>query len=76
MSEQTKVVYDPTKPYTWTPETEFVLRGGEFGLIFNLLVKEERELMQKLEAINLMKMKLKEAVEAGQAVEPPIAQPA
>lgn len=62
-------VYDPTKPYTWQPEAEFTLQGAEFGLLFNTIVKKEMELLRDLELINIMKSKLKLAVEAGVAVE-------
>lgn len=61
--------YDPTKSYIWQPEDEFNFTGGEFGFLFNSLLKEESEILRKLEMINLMKLKLKEAVERGVAIE-------
>lgn len=66
---ENQVIYDPAKSYTWTPEDTFVFKGGEFGFLFNSLIKEEAELLRKLELINVMKSKLKEAVEAGVAKE-------
>lgn len=61
--------YDPSKPYTWKPEDVFPLQGGEFGLLFNTLVRKEGELLRDLEMINILKNKLKESVEAGIATE-------
>lgn len=29
--------FDPNKKYVWNPETEFVLKGGEFGAVLNTL---------------------------------------
>ncbi len=70
MSESTtQPVYDPSKSYTWTADSEFILRGGEYGFIFNSIMKEEEELRRKLSIIELLKNKLKEAVEAGVAKE-------
>ncbi len=37
MENQERPVYDPNKKYTWTQEDQFVLSGGEFGLILNTL---------------------------------------
>lgn len=69
LQEPAKIVYDPGKPYTWKPEDTFTLQGGEFGLVFNTLVKKEGELLRDLEIINILKNKLKESVEAGIATE-------
>lgn len=35
--ENAKIVYDPNKKYTWSPEDTFELSGKEFGLILNTL---------------------------------------
>lgn len=32
-----KIVYNPSKKYTWKPEDEFVLKGEGFGLILNAI---------------------------------------
>lgn len=66
---ETKPIYDPSKAYSWTPEDTFTLQGGEFGLLFNTLVRKEGELLRDLEIINILKLKLKESVEAGEASE-------
>lgn len=33
----TKPTFDPNKQYTWTEDTSFTIKGGEFGLILNTL---------------------------------------
>ena len=66
---ESKPKYDPTKPYTWAEDAEFSFKGAEFGFLFNLLVREEEKLSKELTAINLMKDKLKGAVESGVAIE-------
>lgn len=35
--EVQNVEFDPTKKYSWSPESEFTLTGNEFGLIINAL---------------------------------------
>ena len=32
-----KPTFDPNKQYTWTEDTSFTIKGGEFGLILNTL---------------------------------------
>lgn len=64
-----KPKFDPTKNYKWDIDTEFKLDGQEFGFVYNLLLKEKRELLRKLDAINMLEMKLREAVEEGRATE-------
>jgi len=32
-----KPTFDPNKQYTWTEDTAFTIKGGEFGLILNTL---------------------------------------
>jgi hypothetical protein len=40
--------YDPSKNYTWSPETKFVLEGRDFGLVLNVL----RGILSTQEATN------------------------
>lgn len=68
-TETTKRAFDPTKNYKWDLDTKFELDGQEFGFIYNLLLKEKRELLRKLDAINMLEMRLREAVEDGRATE-------
>jgi hypothetical protein len=63
--------YNPKKLYRWSPEDVFPVKGTEFGILFNTLLKEKAELISKLELINMMETKLKEAVESGLAKEIP-----
>ncbi len=42
--------YDPNKKYTWDVNTEFVLNGGQFGLILNTL----RSVVSSDEAIKIL----------------------
>lgn len=42
--------YDPSKDYTWTPDTKFVLDGREFGLVLNVV----RNILKTPEAMNVI----------------------
>lgn len=75
MSEQ-KPTYDPNKRYTWTPETEFVLSGGEFGMILNTLrsilnTPEAARILLANQANNMIEAALAKAVEEGKVQEAP-----
>jgi hypothetical protein len=37
LQSATKPTFDPNKQYTWTEDTTFIIKGGEFGLILNTL---------------------------------------
>jgi hypothetical protein len=67
--EDNKIIYDAKKNYRWTPEDQFSFSGTEYGFMFNTLMSKKRELMAQLEMLTLMESKLKQAVEAGIAVE-------
>ena len=66
---EVKAVYDPKKSYTWEKDAKISFEASEFGAIFNILVREEKELYEKLAIINVYKDKLKEMVESGVAYE-------
>lgn len=75
MSE-TKPSYDPNKKYTWTPEDQFVLSGGEFGVVLNALrailnTEEAAKILIANQANNVVEGALAKAVEAGIVVEAP-----
>lgn len=55
-----KIVYNPSKKYTWKPEDEFVLKGEEFGLILNAI----RSILNTPEAAKILL-----ANQANQAIE-------
>lgn len=74
--EKTKVEYDPRKKYNWTPETEFVLKGGEFGLLLNatrtILSTPEAQRILLTERVNdILEQIMQQAVESGKAFEAP-----
>ncbi len=69
MSEQ-KLVYNPNKKYTWTPEDTFTLNGGEFGLILNALrailnTEEAAKVLIANQANTVIEGIMAQAVEAG-----------
>lgn len=73
MSEQ-KINYDPNKKYTWTPEDQFTLSGGEFGLVLNALravlnTQEAARILIANEANKIVEGALQRAVESGVAKE-------
>lgn len=75
MSE-TKPSYDPNKRYNWTPEDQFVLSGGEFGVVLNALrailnTEEAAKILIANQANNVVEGALAKAVEAGIVVEAP-----
>jgi hypothetical protein len=68
--------YDPNKKYSWTPEDQFTLNGGEFGLLLNTLrsilnTQEAARILLANEANNVIEGKLAQAVEAGVVKEAP-----
>lgn len=76
--EQQPITFDPTKSYTWTGDTKFVLNGQEFGQILNSLravisTKEAKTILDAAEALNVVEGTLAQAVMAGAVKE---AQPA
>jgi hypothetical protein len=68
--------FDPTKKYTWSPETNFTISGHEFGLLLNTLrsitsTKEAQTIILAHEAGNALEKTLASGVESGIIVEIP-----
>lgn len=75
MSEQ-KVSYDPNKRYTWSPDDQFVVSGGEFGVLLNALrailhTPESQRILLADRANDIIESTLARAVEAGVVKEAP-----
>lgn len=71
-----KITYDPNKKYSWTPQDQFVLSGGEFGLILNTLrsilgTQEAGRILMANQANNIIEGVLAAAVESGAVKEAP-----
>ena len=69
MSEQ-KTSYDPNKKYTWSQDDQFILSGGEFGLVLNALrailnTPEAAKILIANQANNVIEGALAKAGEAG-----------
>lgn len=68
--------YDPNKKYVWTPETEFTLKGGEFGAVLNTLrailsTQEAQRVLMANQTNDIIESVLARAVEAGAVTEAP-----
>lgn len=68
--------YDPSKNYTWSPETRFILSGQDFGLILNALrgilsTPEATNAVLAYEANKRVENIIATAVEAGNISEAP-----
>lgn len=66
--------FDPKKKYTWSPDTQFALSGGEFGLLLNALravtsTKEAQTVLLAADAGDVLENILSTAVEKGIVVE-------
>lgn len=66
--------FDPKKKYTWSPDTQFPLSGGEFGLLLNALravtsTKEAQTVLLAADAGDVLENILSTAVEKGIVVE-------
>jgi hypothetical protein len=71
-----KITYDPNKKYSWTPQDQFILSGGEFGLILNTLrsilgTQEAGRILMANQANNVIEGVLAAAVESGSVKEAP-----
>lgn len=69
-----KIVYDPNKKYTWTPDDSFILSGGEFGVVLNTLrailsTPESARILLANQANTIVEGALSRAVEAGHVKE-------
>lgn len=67
-------VYDPAKKYNWTPQTQFVLNGEEFGTILNSLrsllnLPEAQPFVLANRANEMVEKVFAKAVERGDATE-------
>lgn len=65
-----KIVYNPSKRYTWKPEDEFVLKGEEFGRILNFLrntlnTPEAEKILLAQQANNVIENIIAKSVESG-----------
>ena len=68
--------FDPSKKYTWSPETNFTITGHEFGLLLNTLrsitsTKEAQTIILAHEAGDALEKTLASGVESGIIVESP-----
>ena len=68
--------FDPKKKYTWSPDTQFVMNGGEFGLLLNALravtsTKEAQTILLASDAGDALENILSAAVEKGVVIEAP-----
>lgn len=75
MSEQ-KPMYDPNKKYVWSQDDQFILSGGEFGLVLNALrailnTPEAARILVANQANNIVEAALAKAVEEGVVKEAP-----
>jgi hypothetical protein len=71
-----KISYDPNKKYTWTPDDQFVISGGEFGLILNTLravlnTPEAARILLANKANDVVEAVLARGVESGIVTEAP-----
>lgn len=69
-------VYDPSKKYTWQPDSQFVLSGNEFGMLLNSLrgivsTPEARVILRAADAADAIESIMARAVESGLVVEYP-----
>jgi hypothetical protein len=70
------IKYDPNKKYVWTPETEFTLKGGEFGAVLNtmraiLSSPEAQRVLMANQTNDIVESVLSKAVENGLVQEAP-----
>ncbi len=74
LQENVTPTYDPNKKYSWTPQDQFALSGGEFGLILNafravLNTKEASTILMANQANTVIEEILAKAVESGMVKE-------
>jgi len=70
----TNNVYDPSKRYTWGPDSQFTINGNEFGLILNTIravisTPEAQKVILAQQANEIIEKMVARAVENGVAVE-------
>lgn len=71
---QQQPAFDPTKKYTWSMDTDFVLKGSEFGLVLNALrsivsTPEAQSIFLANKAVDMIENTLGKAIEAGDVQE-------
>jgi hypothetical protein len=69
-------VYDPSKKYTWQPDSQFVLSGNEFGMLLNSLrgivsTPEARVILRAADAADVIESVMAKSVESGLVIEYP-----
>jgi len=74
--QQQSPKFDPNKKYTWNMDAQFVLDGGNFGMLLNALravinTKEAQTILLAKQAGDVLEETLAAAVEAGVVVEVP-----
>ena len=76
LQEQQGPKFDPNKKYTWDMNAQFVLDGGNFGMLLNAMravinTKEAQTILLAKQAGDVLEETLAAAVEAGVVVELP-----
>jgi uncharacterized glyoxalase superfamily protein PhnB len=76
LQEQQGPKFDPNKKYTWDMNAQFVLDGGDFGMLLNAMravinTKEAQTILLAKQAGDVLEETLAAAVEAGTVVELP-----
>lgn len=66
--------FDPTKNYTWAPDSKFELKGSEFALILNtirtiLSTQDAQKILMASASHDVLETALGKAVENGVATE-------
>ena len=74
VKDDVQPAFDPTKKYTWSMDTEFVLKGSEFGLVLNALrsivsTPEAQSIFLANKAVDMIENTLGKAIEAGSVQE-------
>jgi len=68
--------YDPRKKYTWSPDTQFILSGNEFGILLNSLrqivsTKEAQVILRAADAADVIENLMAQSVASGSVIEHP-----
>jgi hypothetical protein len=76
LQQQQGPKFDPNKKYTWDMNAQFVLDGGNFGMLLNAMravinTKEAQTILLAKQAGDVLEETLAAAVEAGVVVELP-----
>ena len=76
LQQQQGPKFDPNKKYTWDMNAQFVLDGGDFGMLLNAMravinTKEAQTILLAKQAGDVLEDALAAGVEAGIVVEVP-----